>query len=57
MQYKEIWLDLILTTWSEGGEIGEEGEANDDGLVVVVEFIEQKSEAFPLFTIHNNNSI
>jgi hypothetical protein len=55
-QYREMWLDLTLKTWSEGGEVGEEGDANDDGLVVVEELIQQGSEALPLFTIHNNNS-
>jgi len=26
-----MWLDLILKTWGEEGEVGEENEANDDG--------------------------
>jgi hypothetical protein len=55
-QYREMWLDLILKTWGEEGEVGAESEANDDGLVVVEELVEQESEALTLFTIHNNNS-
>ncbi len=54
-QYREMWLDLILKTWGEDGEVGKESKANDDGLVMVEKLVEQESEALPLFTIHNNN--